>query len=104
MATRYAKFAPENEAAAEAFATFQNSALDLVGQGLTPFEARYAENFNAQCQAGRIQRDTNLNWVVAYAFDGPFLYAGNTIPAPSGIEAALELAVIVDTPDWFQID
>lgn len=101
MSTRFAKWAPENEVAAEAFATFQNAALDLVGPGLTIFERRCEENFGPGFPAGGLMRDTNLYWVVAYAFDGPFIYAGDTIPAPDGIEETLTLAVIVDSPDWY---
>lgn len=104
MSTRYAKFAPENELAAEAFADFQNTALEATSPALVAFERRYDEDLGAEFQAGHIMRDTNLNWVVAYAFDGPFEFGGATIPAPEGVADMLTLAVIVDTPDWYEFD
>lgn len=103
-ATRFAKYAPENETAAEAFATFQDAALALIDPELGSFPRRFEETFGDDFQAGHLYRDTNLNWVVAYAFDGPFELFGEIVPAPEGTADYLTLGVIVDSPDWHQFD
>jgi hypothetical protein len=97
-ATRYAKFAPENEAAAEAFAAKCDAVLPPA---LVSWPRRFEETMGANFQAGHLFRDTNLNWVVAYPFDGPFTFNGSTIAAPANIASYLALAVIVDTADWY---
>lgn len=98
MSTRFAKFAPQNTTAANAAADYLDSVLPA---GIVPFARYLTEGADPDLPGSwYLPVDTNGNWVLGYPFDGPFVYAGSTIPAPPGAAAAFTLAVIVDTPDW----
>lgn len=108
MTTKFVKFGPENEVAAEAYATFVNDWLGNNGfSGMTPFELRYTAGIEAEYglgtefAEGKLRRDTNLNLVIAY-WGAPFVYGGNVVTPATGEEAMRELGVLVDTPDWYQ--
>jgi hypothetical protein len=112
MATRYVKFDPANEAAAYAYSDWLDQYLSTISTALadpsaTPpayWSLRYEETMGEGYEQGGLWRDTNYNLVVSYPFDGPFVFAGNTIPAPPEDAGMRELGVIVDSPDWQTFD
>lgn len=93
MSTRFVKFAPENGDRAETLAAYLDVQLATIDEVLVSWAAR-DENTNA------LRQDTNNNWVVAWPYDGPFLYANAIIPKPAEVDPYMEFAVIVDSPDW----
>jgi hypothetical protein len=107
MGTRYAKFAPENETLANALSDYMDTQLATLpggAEGLVPWARRFEETFGPEFLQGHLYRDTNLNWVVAWPYDGPFIFNGNEIPKPAAVDPYMEFGVIVDTPDWVEIE
>lgn len=102
MATRFVKFAPENQTAADALSSYLDQDPTLVEYSLAP-------NWSWHIVPDKLNIDTNQNWMVAWPYDGPFqINPGEgfvNIPKPTDFDAALlSLGVIVDTPDWYDWD
>ena len=103
MTTKFVKFSPENKAAADDYSDFLDSGLNGIYPFLVPWANKYEETFSPDFQAGYLWRDTNLNWVVAW-FGPPFKLSNVEVSPLSGDDAARALGVLVDTPDWYDLD
>jgi hypothetical protein len=102
MTTKYVKFAPGNEAAAEAYVTFVEAGLSAINPALVPWPRRFPSGLPAPYTAGGLYRDTNGNHVVAW-FGPPFMLNGQTVAALTGDAAARGvIGLLVDTADWVQ--